>query len=47
MRDDPNCTCSDDSYDFHTCPFQEDVNDDSEYTCNCCSHCEHECAMDI
>lgn len=32
---------------LHTCPFQEDVCNDSTYKCNCCAHCQHECAMDI
>ena len=36
------CPCDD-----HTCPYQEDVNNDSEFTCNCCTACTHECAMDI
>jgi len=31
----------------HTCPYQVDVNNDREFTCNCCNKCEHECAMDI
>jgi hypothetical protein len=31
----------------HPCPFQEDVNNDHEDRCNCCSDCQHECAMDI
>ena len=33
--------------DEHTCPFREDVDNDSETLCNCCSQCEHECMMDI
>lgn len=31
----------------HTCPFAEDIHDDSETLCNCCDDCAHECAMDI
>ena len=31
----------------HTCPYAEDINDDSDSLCNCCSNCEHECCMDI
>lgn len=32
---------------LHTCPYQEDVYDDSEFKCNCCNECAHQCAMDI
>jgi len=31
----------------HTCPYREDVNNDSETLCTCCPDCKHECAMDI
>lgn len=31
----------------HTCPFQVDINGDSETLCRCCIDCEHQCAMDI
>lgn len=33
--------------DEHTCPYQEDVNNDSVSMCSCCADCQHECAMDI
>lgn len=33
--------------DEHTCPYQEEINDDKEYTCTCCKECEEDCAMDI
>lgn len=32
---------------LHTCPYKEDINDDSESLCDCCSDCLHECSMDI
>jgi hypothetical protein len=32
---------------LHACPFSADVNNDDTPTCNCCSHCSHQCAMDI
>ena len=35
------------SGDSHPCPFQEDVNNDSDFECFCCEDCTHECAMDI
>jgi hypothetical protein len=31
----------------HTCPYQSDVNDDDEYTCDCCDECCQDCADDI
>ncbi len=31
----------------HKCPYKEDVNDDHESLCICCSDCARECAMDI
>jgi hypothetical protein len=31
----------------HTCPFSEEINNDSESLCNCCSDCRRECAEDI
>jgi hypothetical protein len=41
------CTCDKHHYDEHTCPFAEEINDDSETLCNCCPYCEYQCAMDI
>lgn len=32
---------------LHGCPYQEDVNDDHEFQCNCCSDCEQICVDDI
>lgn len=32
---------------YHTCPFEEDVNNDAQFKCMCCDECEHQCAMDI
>lgn len=31
----------------HSCPYDEDVNDDPEPKCTCCSDCAAECAADI
>ena len=31
----------------HSCPFAEEINNDSSSLCDCCSDCEHECCMDI
>lgn len=27
----------------HGCPFEEEINDDSEKLCNCCESCEESC----
>jgi hypothetical protein len=32
---------------IHKCPYQQDVNNDENYTCTCCENCQHECAQDI
>ena len=31
----------------HTCPYAEQINNDSDSLCDCCSDCEHDCCMDI
>lgn len=31
----------------HTCPFSQDVYDDSDTKCVCCDDCIQECAYDI
>jgi len=41
------CDCGKDGKESHTCPYAEDVNNDSDSLCNCCEGCEHECCMDI
>lgn len=32
---------------FHTCPYAEEINNDSEFTCDCCEGCQQQCADDI
>lgn len=32
---------------LHSCPFSEEIHDNSTTLCNCCDDCTHECAMDI
>lgn len=39
--------CGGQVHEIHTCPYQFDVNKDSEYECNCCNICEFDCAMDV
>jgi len=31
----------------HSCPFSEEINDDSTTLCTCCADCMQECADDI
>ena len=45
--EDEKCTCDSDCYDEHPCPFEEDVNDNSDSTCNCCPYCTYQCGLDI
>ena len=40
------CTCED-SYEYHECPYDQDVNNNPDSSCNCCEHCTYQCAMDI
>ena len=41
-----NCEVND-GKSLHTCPFSEEINNDTQTLCNCCSTCENECCMDI
>jgi hypothetical protein len=36
-----------DALDPHTCPYAEEINDDSRTLCNCCDDCTSECADDV
>ena len=42
------CGCGSGGEETHSCPFQEEMNEnyDDEY-CTCCSHCTEQCAMDV
>lgn len=31
----------------HTCPYAEDIHEDSKTLCTCCSECEGQCADEI
>lgn len=31
----------------HPCPYSEDIHDNHEPMCHCCSECMHQCSMDI
>ena len=41
------CSCENDAQSLHTCPYAEDVNNDSVALCNCCAECIKECLNDI
>jgi hypothetical protein len=41
------CYCDGRASILHTCPFAEEINNDSESLCNCCDDCTHECAQNI
>jgi len=46
MIEDTECKCNESSEE-HTCPYAEEINEDSETTCTCCDFCAHECCMEI
>ena len=31
----------------HTCPYQEEINGNSEFTCTCCAECRTACVWAI
>jgi hypothetical protein len=41
------CKCGLAGLPAHPCPYQEDVNNDSDFQCECCAACERECCDDI
>jgi len=47
MKDEGKCKCGKEAQPSHTCPYQEDINNDHEFKCNCCEDCEEQCCMDI
>lgn len=47
MNHSGGCTCDTEETQEHTCPFAEEIHDDTESTCTCCAECEYECAMAI
>ncbi len=43
-----NCPFGNDATDeLHPCPYAEDINDNHDDVCDCCSECEGQCADDI
>jgi 23S rRNA maturation-related 3'-5' exoribonuclease YhaM len=41
------CLCGQNGTPDHTCPFAEEINNDFESMCNCCSGCRYDCAQDV
>jgi len=41
------CCGKNDAEEPHTCPYAEEINNNSETLCNCCPDCMYECSMDI
>lgn len=41
------CTCDVGYHEAHICPFNEEINDDYETLCNCCSYCVEQCSYEI
>lgn len=33
--------------DYHTCPYEEDINKDDKFLCNCCKGCQEQCVQEI
>jgi hypothetical protein len=55
-EDDETCTCERRAapkhglvvvHEPHPCPYQEEINDDHEFRCDCCPACTQECRWDI
>lgn len=43
----PSTNCANTGRPAHTCPYAEDIHNDSETLCYCCDDCAHDCAMGI
>jgi len=48
-EDDERCTCDETEYEYHSCPFQVEINDadPDEDHCDCCPYCTTQCAMEV
>lgn len=47
-QDDKCQSCqNEEALELHTCPYAEEINNDSENLCNCCSNCINQCYQDI
>ena len=41
------CSCGREAVVQHSCPYQEEINEDISTLCNCCKECTQQCAWDI
>jgi hypothetical protein len=41
------CTCDEYEWEEQVCPFEADVNNNPNATCNCCPYCTQICHDDI
>ncbi len=39
--------CGTEAIEAHPCPYQEEINDDSETLCRCCEKCGVYCADEV
>ena len=39
--------CEHGEYEPHPCPFQDEMNGNTEDYCTCCAYCTEQCAMDV
>ena len=46
-EDEDKCRCGAEAEELHPCPFSEEIHNDFDTLCNCCKHCQRECARDI
>lgn len=46
-KDTDKCTCKEGKCKPHTCPYQEEINDDYKTKCTCCPYCTQQCIDDI
>lgn len=47
MENKDHCTCAENNeIQPHTCPYQEELNNDHETLCECCPYCEMQCFYD-
>lgn len=46
IDEEDGCKCGE-TTEPHTCPLSEELCDDDETLCTCCSRCTYECYMDI
>jgi len=48
LRNNGMCKCGHNhKTEWHSCPYDEDINDDHSLKCRCCSDCQHQCAQDF